>query len=72
MTEKAIRYSNGDLTVVWRPDLCTHSGNCVRGLPQVFNLKQKPWVNAHGATNAEIRAQVAQCPSGALTIEEAE
>ncbi len=62
------RYSNGEITVVWQPRLCCHSGNCVRGLPGVFDLRKSPWVTIDGADSATIVAQVKRCPSGALSI----
>ena len=62
------RYSNGEITVVWQPTLCVHSGICARGLPLVFNPRRRPWIDATTATTAEIVAQVAKCPSGALSI----
>ncbi|HLP50109.1 MAG TPA: (4Fe-4S)-binding protein [Chitinophagales bacterium] len=60
-------YSNGEVTIVWKNGLCTHSANCVRGLPGVFNSKASPWINANGATTNEMIEQVKKCPSGALT-----
>lgn len=60
-------YTNGEITVVWESKKCIHSGNCVRGLPQVFNLKKHPWIDATGADSETICAQVDKCPSGALT-----
>ena len=59
-------YTNGELTVLWDSDKCTHCEACWRGLPQVFDPNARPWVNMAGATTEEIFAQVAQCPSGAL------
>ncbi len=59
-------YTNGEITVIWRPDLCCHSGNCIRGLPRVFRADKKPWVDLTGASTAEIRRQCDECPSGAL------
>jgi putative redox protein len=67
-TEKQIRYSNDDITVVWKPDVCKHSGRCVTQLPGVFNLQQHPWINVKGASTEEIIAQVNKCPTGALSI----
>jgi putative redox protein len=61
------RYSNGDVTVVWQPDLCRHTGICARGLPQVFNPGRRPWIDLQHADTATITAQVDRCPSGALT-----
>ena len=60
-------YSNGEVTIVWRASLCTHSANCARGLPSVFKPREKPWVDPHAATTDEIVSQVSRCPSGALT-----
>ena len=66
---KTKEYSNGEVTVVWKPDLCIHSANCVRGLPAVFDTRKKPWINAAGASTEEIINQVKKCPSGALTTQ---
>lgn len=60
-------YTNGEITVVWRPDLCTHSTKCWRGLVSVFNPKNRPWIDMQGADTATIAAQVEQCPSQALS-----
>ncbi|WP_075352426.1 (4Fe-4S)-binding protein [Algoriphagus marinus] len=59
-------YSNGEVTITWEASKCTHSGNCVRGLPFVFDTKKRPWINVHGATTEEMVKQVQKCPSGAL------
>ncbi len=66
------KYSNGEVTVVWEPSKCIHAGNCVRGLPEVFNAKAKPWINIEGADTQSIISQVNDCPSGALSILEKE
>jgi len=65
------RYSNGEITVVWKPDVCIHSGICARGLARVFDPKRRPWIELHHADSATISAQVARCPSGALSLEPA-
>jgi len=62
------RYSNGEVTVVWKPHMCIHSGICFRGLPGVFDPRVRPWVNAEGATSDQIVDQILKCPSGALSI----
>lgn len=60
-------YSNGEVTIVWKPNLCTHSAICAKGLPNVFQPKERPWVKADAATTQQIVEQVAKCPSGALS-----
>jgi uncharacterized Fe-S cluster protein YjdI len=65
------RYTNGEVTVVWQPAKCVHSGICARGLPAVFDPRRRPWIDLTPATTEEIVAQVSRCPSGALSIEQA-
>lgn len=65
MTEK--RYTNGEITVVWKPDVCIHSTICFKGLPDVFKPKERPWITPEGAETEQIAAQVDKCPSGALS-----
>lgn len=60
-------YTNGKVTVVWKPDLCTHATFCWHSLPEVFNPDARPWVNMQGATTEKIMKQVYECPSGALS-----
>ena len=62
------RYSNGEITILWQPDLCSHSGVCFRGLPQVFSPRRRPWIEPEAAPTGAIIAQVARCPSGALSL----
>jgi len=33
---KTKEYTNGEITIVWKPDVCIHSGICVRTLPKVY------------------------------------
>lgn len=69
---KSKEYTNGKITIVWKPDLCIHSGICVKTLPKVYNLQERPWIKMENATTQELLAQVAQCPSGALSIKKEE
>jgi uncharacterized Fe-S cluster protein YjdI len=59
-------YATDEIVVEWRPHLCIHSGNCVRGLPAVFDANRRPWIEPDAASADEVEAQVALCPSGAL------
>ena len=68
LKDRTIKYPNDELTVLWKPGLCIHSGICAAGLPKVFQPKAKPWVNMNSASSDEIIEQVSKCPSGALSI----
>jgi len=60
-------YQGQEVTIVWQPHLCIHSEKCWRNLPEVFRYKQKPWVDPDGANAERLKAQIRDCPSGALT-----
>ncbi len=62
------KYSNGEVTVIWRPHLCIHSTICFNGLPEVFRPRERPWVRIERASTKRIIEQVKQCPSGALSF----
>lgn len=66
--DKTKEYSNGEVTIVWKSNLCIHSTNCINGLPGVFDMNKRPWINAEGATTNQIIDQVKKCPSGALSF----
>jgi uncharacterized Fe-S cluster protein YjdI len=61
------KYGNEEIDIVWKPSLCIHSKNCWRNLPEVFNPKQKPWINAGTIESKKITDQIDKCPSGALS-----
>ena len=70
------KYSNGEVTVVWKPGQCSHSTICWKqatGLPEVFDPKNRPWINPNACSTETIIEQVKKCPSGALSyfLEEA-
>lgn len=63
-------YSNGEITVVWKPSICVHSTVCWKeatGLPEVFDPRARPWIRVENASTDRIIEQVDKCPSGALS-----
>lgn len=60
-------YTNGEITVVWKPNVCIHSTVCFKGLSGVFDPKVRPWINMDGAETQRITEQIDKCPSGALS-----
>jgi uncharacterized Fe-S cluster protein YjdI len=57
------------LKITWDEKICIHSGNCVKSLPSVFQVKNSKFVIiTDGAPEDQIRKTVADCPSGALKI----
>ena len=66
MAKRLQVYETSEITVTFDPNVCIHSGVCVRGLPAVFDIKRKRWVRPELATAEQVAAQVSRCPSGAL------
>ena len=60
-------YANAEITVHWDSSKCIHCGICVRGLPSVFDINRRPWIEIDGAAAPQIASQVEACPSGALS-----
>ena len=56
-------HKNEKLVVRYDPAICIHAGECVRGLPSVFSLSRKPWIDVNGAPAATIIEQMGQ-PQG--------
>lgn len=65
-------YSNGQIRVLWDSDACEHCKKCWHGLPAVFNPSLRPWINLQGAPTDQIRAQVLECPTGAILLGESD
>lgn len=64
---KTKEYTNGEVTIVWKSEACIHSGICVKGLGDVFQPKERPWIKVDAASTEALVKQVKACPSGALS-----
>lgn len=59
------------MKVTYDKEICTHSANCVKTLPSVFQVKDGKFViTQDGAPEDQIRNTVEACPSKALKIKE--
>lgn len=67
MASRSDVYEGDGITVYDDRARCAHAGRCTDGLPAVWKLGVEPWIDARGASAAQIAAVVASCPSGALT-----
>lgn len=65
------KYQKDNLTIMWEPKKCIHSGVCVRTLPKVYDPKGTPWINTDNASVEALKRQIDACPSGALSYKEA-
>ncbi|MEO5593246.1 MAG: (4Fe-4S)-binding protein [Chitinophagaceae bacterium] len=67
MSLKTHKYSNNDITIIWKPDVCIHSKICWQNLRKVFDPARRPWILPDAADSETIMAQINKCPSGALS-----
>ena len=65
--EKVHEYPNGEVAVIWKPDVCIHSGECVKGSPEVFKPNERPWIQIGNTASKELMETLDKCPSGALS-----
>jgi uncharacterized Fe-S cluster protein YjdI len=69
MQEKKRFYKSDKITISFEAGKCIHAAECANGLPEVFNPKERPWVNPDGAEADKIKEVIDRCPSGALKYE---
>lgn len=70
MTRKT--YAGPIVDVSFDANVCQHAAECVRGMPEVFDVSRRPWIDptlAHTEDSAQaLRRVVEKCPSGALSV----
>lgn len=66
MPDRIHEYAAPGVTVTWEPGRCRHAGECVRGLPAVFEVDRRPWIDPAAAPAEQVVEVIDRCPSYAL------
>ena len=62
-------YRSERIVVSFDTERCIHARYCVRGLPEVFDPGERPWVRPERANADRVAEVVMRCPTGALQFE---
>ena len=62
-------YRSERIVVSFDSERCIHARYCVRGLPEVFDPSERPWVRPDQANAERVAEVVMCCPTGALQFE---
>ncbi|MGH3089098.1 MAG: CDGSH iron-sulfur domain-containing protein [Rubrobacteraceae bacterium] len=62
----AKEYRSEGITVTFDAGRCIHSEECVHGLPEVFDVGRRPWIQPKNAAPDTVSNVVMRCPTGAL------
>jgi uncharacterized Fe-S cluster protein YjdI/CDGSH-type Zn-finger protein len=62
-------YHGDGVTVFYNVRRCAHFAECVRGLPAVFDVNQRPWIQPVNGPAELVAEVVRRCPTGALHYE---
>jgi hypothetical protein len=63
MAVETLKFSNGEVNVVWLPKTSQHSTLCWKGLNEVSKPKERPRIKLVGASSERIIEQVQNAPS---------
>lgn len=66
MQKKIHTYESDEITVTYDLRRCIHARECVRGLPDVFDVNQRPWIQPGKSSAGAIAGVIEKCPTGAL------
>jgi uncharacterized Fe-S cluster protein YjdI len=59
-------YVGSRIEVTYDAVRCRHAAECIRGLPAVFDVSRRPWIEPDAAGAEELAAVIRRCPTGAL------
>jgi CDGSH-type Zn-finger protein/uncharacterized Fe-S cluster protein YjdI len=62
-------YETERIRVFWDSTRCIHTARCLNALPQVFDVRRRPWVDVEAAGADAVAEGVETCPTGALRYE---
>jgi uncharacterized Fe-S cluster protein YjdI len=66
MAKRIQTYEGEHITVTFDSNLCIHSAKCLSGLPAVFDVRRRKWIDVAKAAAEDIALVIDQCPSRAL------
>jgi CDGSH-type Zn-finger protein/uncharacterized Fe-S cluster protein YjdI len=66
MGRKIRHYEAEGNVVEFEAARCIHAEECVHGLPKVFDVEARPWIQPGNGSPDTIADTVARCPTGAL------
>lgn len=69
MEEDVHRYHGTEIEVSYDSNRCIHVRECVKGLPNVFDPNERPWIDLEDVDPDEVAAVIERCPTGALQYE---
>ena len=62
-------YQGEKILVRYELGRCIHAGECVKGLPAVFDSNRQPWIDPDQGSVESVADVVMRCPTGALHFE---
>ena len=66
--EMSNSYEGKEVVISYNDKICEHAGECVRGLPQVFDARRSPWIEPGDISYEAAWQVIRRCPSGALKV----
>ena len=66
MARRIQTYEGEHIAVTFDPNLCIHSAKCLSGLPAVFDVRRRRWIDVFAAPADAIAGVIDRCPSRAL------
>ena len=62
MAKRIQTYEGEHIRVTFDPNLCIHSAKCLSGLPAVFDVRRRKWIDVSAAPAGAIAPVIDRCP----------